>query len=88
MANLGLDAYRFSIAWSRVQPNGFGAWNETGFEFYQNLLDELDAKGLKAHITLYHWDLPQALQDRGGWANRETAYRFAEYAAEVGRPVW
>ncbi|GAB7126648.1 GH1 family beta-glucosidase [Silvimonas sp. JCM 19000] len=85
MADLGLDAYRFSIAWPRVQPAGSGAWNEEGFKFYENLLDELDAKGLKAHVTLYHWDLPQALQDVGGWGNRETAYRFAEYAAEVGR---
>ncbi|WP_283148895.1 GH1 family beta-glucosidase [Silvimonas soli] len=85
MAGLGLDAYRFSIAWSRVQPKGFGDWNEAGFAFYENLINELEAKGIKPHVTLYHWDLPQALQDRGGWANRETVHHFAAYAAEVGR---
>ncbi|GGP17851.1 GH1 family beta-glucosidase [Silvimonas iriomotensis] len=85
MASLGLDAYRFSIAWPRVQPKGFGEWNEAGFKFYENLITELEAKGIKPHVTLYHWDLPQALQDRGGWANRETVKLFAEYAAEVGR---
>src|SRR5476651_1614467 len=59
MASLNVDAYRFSMAWSRVQPLGKGAWNEAGFDFYRRLLDELDAKGIAAHITLYHWDLPQ-----------------------------
>jgi len=85
MAGLGVDAYRFSMAWSRVQPLGKGAWNEAGWTFYSNLLDELAAKNIDAHITLYHWDLPQGLQDEGGWLNRETAYRFADYAAEVAR---
>ncbi|TWI64473.1 beta-glucosidase [Pseudoduganella lurida] len=85
MADLHLQAYRFSMAWSRVQPAGKGAWNEAGFAFYERLLDELDRKNIAAHITLYHWDLPQGLQDEGGWLNRDTAYHFAEYAAEVAR---
>ncbi|MGV7210842.1 GH1 family beta-glucosidase [Oxalobacteraceae bacterium A2-2] len=85
MAGLGVDAYRFSMAWARVQPQGKGAWNEAGFAFYDKLLAELDSKGIAAHITLYHWDLPQGLQDEGGWLNRDTAYHFAEYAAEVAR---
>jgi len=85
MASLHVDAYRFSIAWSRVQPAGKGAWNEAGFAFYDRLLTELAAKNIDAHVTLYHWDLPQALQDEGGWLNRDTASHFAEYAAEVAR---
>jgi beta-glucosidase len=85
IASLNVDAYRFSISWSRVQPLGYGAWNEKGFEFYANLLDKLAEKNIAAHVTLYHWDLPQGLQDQGGWLNRETPKRFAEYAAEVAR---
>jgi beta-glucosidase len=85
MAGLGVDAYRFSMAWSRVQPDGKGAWNEKGFDFYDRLLDALLEKDIRAHLTLYHWDLPQALQDEGGWLNRETAHRFADYAHEVTR---
>lgn len=85
MAALGVDAYRLSMAWSRVQPTGKGAWNEAGFAFYDRLLDALQAKDIRAHLTLYHWDLPQGLQDDGGWLNRDTAYRFADYAAEVAR---
>jgi len=85
MASLHVDAYRFSMAWARVQPAGKGAWNEAGFAFYEKLLDELDSKNIAAHVTLYHWDLPQALQDEGGWLNRDTAYHFAAYAAEVAR---
>lgn len=85
MAGLGVDAYRFSMAWSRVQPAGKGDWNEAGFAFYDKLLKELEQHGISAHITLYHWDLPQGLQDEGGWLNRATAYRFADYAAEVAR---
>ena len=85
MASLGVDAYRFSIAWARVQPDGKGAWNEAGFAFYGRLLDELAARNIRAHVTLYHWDLPQGLQDGGGWLNRDTAYRFADYAREVAR---
>ncbi|MBC3919883.1 beta-glucosidase [Undibacterium sp. CY18W] len=85
IASLAVDSYRFSISWSRVQPLGYGAWNEAGFDFYSNLLGKLEEKNIKAHITLYHWDLPQGLQDKGGWLNRETTLRFAEYAAEVAR---
>jgi len=85
MASLGADAYRFSMAWSRVQPTGKGAWNEAGFAFYERLLDALDEHGMRGHLTLYHWDLPQGLQDDGGWMARATAQRFAEYAAEVAR---
>jgi len=85
MAGLGADAYRFSMAWSRVQPLGYGAWNEQGFDFYERLLDALQEKGIAAHLTLYHWDLPQGLQDRGGWLSRDTAARFADYAGEVAR---
>lgn len=85
MASLGVDAYRFSMAWSRVQPTGKGAWNEAGFDFYARLLDALDEKGIAPHLTLYHWDLPQGLQDDGGWLSRDTAQRFADYAHEVAR---
>ncbi|WP_036166199.1 GH1 family beta-glucosidase [Massilia sp. 9096] len=85
IASLGVDAYRFSMAWSRVQPAGKGAWNEKGFDFYKRLLDELDARGIASHLTLYHWDLPQGLQIDGGWMSRDTAHRFADYAHEVAR---
>ena len=85
MASLGVDAYRFSMAWSRVQPDGKGEWNEPGFSFYERLLDALHEQGITAHLTLYHWDLPQGLQDDGGWLARDTAYRFADYAREVAR---
>lgn len=85
IAALNVNAYRFSVSWSRVQPDGFGAWNEKGFDFYSRLLDALAAKNIAAHVTLYHWDLPQGLQDTGGWLNRETASHFATYAAEVAR---
>jgi beta-glucosidase len=85
MSSLGVNAYRFSIAWPRVQPLGAGAWNERGFDFYDRLVDGLLERGIAPHLTLYHWDLPQALQDAGGWASRDTAARFAEYAVEVAR---
>jgi beta-glucosidase len=85
MASLGVDAYRFSMAWSRVQPAGKGAWNEKGFDFYSRLLDALQEKGIAPHLTLYHWDLPQGLQDDGGWLSRDTSARFADYAQEVAR---
>lgn len=77
---LGVDAYRFSIAWPRVQPLGSGAWNPAGLAFYDRLTDGLLERGITPHVTLYHWDLPQALQDKGGWASRDTAKRFADYA--------
>ncbi|ARN20981.1 GH1 family beta-glucosidase [Piscinibacter gummiphilus] len=85
IAGLGVDAYRFSIAWPRVQPDGKGAWNEKGLAFYDKLVDRLLTKGIKPHATLYHWDLPQALQEQGGWGSRDTTDRFAEYADVMGR---
>ena len=85
IAGLGVRAYRFSIAWPRVQARGEGAWNEKGFAFYERLVDRLLARGIAPYLTLYHWDLPQALQEKGGWTSRETTLRFAEYASEVGR---
>jgi len=77
--HLGVDAYRLSIAWPRLMDEK-GQANEKGLAFYRQLLKALKAKGLKTFVTLYHWDLPQYLEDRGGWVNRETAYRFVEYA--------
>lgn len=84
MAELGLGAYRFSVSWSRVQPTGRGPAVQRGLDFYRRLVDELLAHGIKPAITLYHWDLPQELEDAGGWPERDTAYRFAEYAQIVG----
>lgn len=85
MRDLGLQAYRFSSAWSRVQPDGAGAWNQKGLDFYERLVDGLLARGIAPYLTLYHWDLPQALQDQGGWANREVALRFVDYAETMAR---
>lgn len=82
MARLGLDTYRFSTSWARVCPDG-GPVNARGLDFYERLVDELLAQGIAPWLTLYHWDLPQALEDRGGWANRETAERFVDYALAV-----
>ena len=83
MAGLGVGWYRFSVAWPRLQPDGRGALNEAGVDFYSRLVDALLAKDIQPWITLYHWDLPQVLQDEGGWPLRDTAERFAEYAAAV-----
>lgn len=92
MRELGLQAYRFSISWPRVQPAGRGALNDAGLAFYRELIDELAGAGIRPSVTLYHWDLPQALQDEGGWASRGTAHAFAEYARamarEFGDRVW
>jgi beta-glucosidase len=94
MAGLGLRAYRFSVAWPRVQPGGRGPVNGAGIGFYDRLVDELLGAGIRPVLTLYHWDLPQELEDAGGWTNRETAYRFAEYASLVAErlgdrvPFW
>lgn len=81
MADLGVDAYRFSIAWPRIQPDGVGPINPAGIDFYRRIALALHEHGITPYATLYHWDLPQALEDRGGWLNRETADRFADYAA-------
>ncbi len=80
MADLGVRAYRFSIAWPRIQPTGAGPANPAGVAFYDRLVDALLECGVEPAATLFHWDLPQALQDLGGWANRDTAARFGEYA--------
>ncbi|MFP5415637.1 MAG: GH1 family beta-glucosidase [Actinomycetes bacterium] len=82
MAELGLGTYRFSTSWARVCPDG-GPVNPRGLDFYSRLVDELLAHGIRPWLTLYHWDLPQALQDSGGWTSRDTAERFAEYAGTV-----
>ena len=82
MKELGLDSYRFSTSWARVRPGG-GPANAKGLDFYSRLVDELLEAGILPWLTLYHWDLPQALEETGGWTNRDTAYRFAEYANDV-----
>lgn len=78
----GLDAYRFSTSWARIMPDGETV-NPEGLDFYDRLVDGMIARGLAPHLTLYHWDLPSALADKGGWTNRDTALRFADYAAVV-----
>lgn len=87
MADLGIEAYRFSISWPRIQPTGSGPVNEAGLAFYERLVDGLIARGIRPIATLYHWDLPQALEDAGGWTNRETAFRFAEYTRHVAEAL-
>ncbi|WP_344792839.1 GH1 family beta-glucosidase [Gryllotalpicola daejeonensis] len=82
--SLGLRAYRLSIAWPRIIPDGTGDVNEAGLAFYERVIDGLIARDIEPVVTLYHWDLPQTLEDRGGWTNRETSYAFAEYARVVG----
>lgn len=84
VSRLGLTAYRFSVAWPRIQPQADGRANERGLDFYDRLVDGLLARGLAPFMTLYHWDLPQYLQDRGGWNARETVDRFVDYARLVG----
>ncbi|MEU8512841.1 GH1 family beta-glucosidase [Kitasatospora sp. NPDC048722] len=84
MADLGLQAYRFSLSWSRLQPDGSGQLNPKALDSYRRLLDSLHENGIKPVATLYHWDLPQTLEDRGGWRARDTAWRFADYARQVG----
>ena len=78
--DLGVDAYRFSVSWPRVQPLGSGAFNPAGLDFYERIVDGLLARGIKPYLTLNHWDLPDALQASGGWATRDTVHRFVEYA--------
>jgi len=94
MAELGIGAYRFSVAWPRIQPDGTGRADPRGLDHYRRLVDALQRRGVTPVVTLYHWDLPQALEDRGGWPNRDTALRFAEYASILGEalggevPTW
>jgi beta-glucosidase len=94
MSELGMGSYRFSVSWPRVIPTGSGAVNPKGIDFYSRLVDRLLAKGISPALTLYHWDLPQELDDAGGWPVRDTAYRFAEYAGVVAAalgdrvPLW
>src|SRR5437763_11277235 len=83
MSELGLDAFRFSIAWPRVVPEGRGRVNQAGLDFYDRLVDELLAGGIQPFPTLYHWDLPQVLEDQGGWPDRATAHAFAAYVEVV-----
>ena len=83
LKELGVKTYRFSIAWPRIFPSGAGSPNEQGLSYYSRLVDALLEAGIEPYCTLYHWDLPQALEDRGGWQNRETAQRFADYAGYV-----
>ena len=83
MSDLGIQAYRFSVSWPRVRPSGSGPVNPAGLDFYSRLVDSLLGRGITPVATLYHWDLPQELEDTNGWANRDTAYRFAEYAGLV-----
>ena len=83
MRSLGLLGYRFSIAWPRIQPDGCGPVNPKGIDFYRRLVEGLLERGIEPLATLYHWDLPQPLQERGGWASREVVDRFVEYAGLV-----
>ena len=83
IAGLGVNAYRFSVSWPRVRPEGEGAWNTKGLDFYERMVDGLLERGIKPYLTLNHWDLPAHLQSKGGWANRDTAHRFVEYALGV-----
>ena len=85
MKALGARAYRFSVAWPRIFPEGTGTPNTKGLDFYDRLVDELIANDIEPFATLYHWDLPQALQDRGGWESRDTAQAFADYAGYCRR---
>ena len=87
MADLGLGAYRLSVSWPRVIPGGSGKPNQKGLDFYSKLVDALLERRIRPFITLYHWDLPQAMEDRGGWGARATAAAFGEYAALMGRTL-
>ncbi|MDX6259076.1 MAG: beta-glucosidase, partial [Kribbellaceae bacterium] len=94
MKELGVDVYRFSFSWPRVQPTGKGLANGAGLDFYDRLIDELLAAGIKPAPTLFHWDTPQELEDAGGWLNRDITYRFADYAKILAErfadrvPLW
>ncbi|MFJ8958013.1 GH1 family beta-glucosidase [Lentzea sp. NPDC102401] len=83
LVDLGVDAYRFSVSWSRILPEGSGRIEQRGLDFYRRLAEALLDNGIEPFLTLYHWDLPQALEDQGGWRDRDTSHRFADYAALV-----
>ena len=85
MRRLGVNAYRFSVAWARIYPEGYGRLNRAGLDHYERVVDALLAANITPYVTLFHWDLPQAMQDRGGWTNRDTIAAFAEYADTVSR---
>ena len=87
MASLGIGAYRLSLSWARLQPTGWGELNPEGVEFYRQLLVGIRDRGMSALVTLYHWDLPQVLEDAGGWPNRDTAYHFAQFARLVAEQL-
>lgn len=87
MKEISLNSYRFSIAWSRIFPQGKGQLNQRGLDFYERVVDELLDSGIEPFVTLYHWDLPQALQRKGGWANRDTVGYFEDYAEEVSKKL-
>jgi beta-glucosidase len=84
LKRLGVAAYRFSLSWPRIQADGRGAANSKGLDYYHRVIDALLEAGIEPNVTLYHWDLPQALQDAGGWANRDIAAAFAEFAGIAG----
>ncbi len=85
MKRLGAQVYRFSVAWPRVLPQGRGQANSLGLDFYDRLIDEVLQSGIEPWLCLYHWDLPQALDDLGGWQNRDIALWFADYTALIAR---
>src|SRR3712207_3820290 len=87
MRDIGPNAYRFSIAWPRIFPAGFGEPNPKGLDFYSRLADELLAAGIEPFAALYHWDLPQTLQDKGGWQNRDIAKAFGDYAGYMAEKL-
>ncbi len=94
LVKLGVNSYRFSISWSRVMPDGTGKVNQKGIDYYKRVLDGLNSHGIKPCVTLYHWDLPQVLEERGGWVNRDSIEWFGEYADKMFRifegdvPMW
>jgi len=87
LREMNLGSYRFSLSWPRIVPDGSGSVNERGLDYYRRLSDALLEVGIRPFPTLYHWDLPQALEERGGWPNRDTAGRFADYAQVVARAL-
>src|SRR5262249_16822013 len=87
MKSIGANSYRFSVAWPRIFPTGTGQPNPKGTDFYNRLVDELKATGIEPFLTLYHWDLPQALQDKGGWQNRDISKAFADYSGYIAEKL-